>query len=414
MHVVFLLRSTFLQVQAVVLDEADRLLSPAFRREVDSCLLIAGYDRAVVLEGHSESSSGFANTNDADAGFDHSGGLGNDRSDISKGDSRDGSTETRESAHQGPQTVLVSATFPAAARARAKALLGPKAVLVDVRPKSSNSRASLLSSSSSGMSDSTSSSGDSSFGGDDDDAGDELSSIDAAPSIDHRAIEVAAPRKLHLLLALLKHEGWPPSPPRTDTDALEPSCDGIGDEGAITREEKEAEDLRAVQEIESVTSGGSPADATSVGLECDEDSHDRNGNDDNNSSLETMPASDLKSLLRSKGLKTSGSRSKLMKRLADANAGLGGSDSTSLDAPEAASSPSSQMATPLKPKRPQPRQFAWGPLQSQANENGASLEATPAAAVTEDWSRLLVFVASQKEAERIAAALCKVMYPIHP
>jgi len=396
-------------VQAVVLDEADRLLSPAFRREVDACLLLAGYDQAVVVEGHSggDSSSSTYTNNFVQDGNDNTRGYRDEIRSNGDGGSGDGSTsETSESMHQGPQTVLVSATFPAAARARAKALLRPKAVIVDVRPKSSSSKSSSLSSSVSSSSESKSYSFD-----DDNGINDALLSTEADPSIDHRAIEVAAPRKLHLLLALLKHEGWPQSPPRSDVDSHE-SCDDDDDDdnGGIDREESEGGDLRAVRKDERIVSGGSQAAAQSEDLvhkdRDDDDDSNTNKNDNAALSLESMPASDLKALLRSKGLKTSGSRSKLMKRLAEANAGPTGrlgSDNGGMGTAESALTedlaPSIQTITP-RPKRHRPRRLAWGPLPAPEDADEA--------VAAEDWSRLLVFVASQKEAERIAAALCKV------
>jgi hypothetical protein len=236
-----------------------------------------------------------------------------------------------------------------------------------------------------------------------------VSAIDY-PDIDHRAIEVAAPRKLHLLLALLKHKGWPPSPPEA-VGAVQETFAEEKEEAAEKEEEEEEKEGKGLKlrgdEVTDATTAlekGSYAAATPLSLE-------------QHSALfgeavapESLPSSDLKERLRARGLQTSGSRSKLLKRLAEAAGGAGAAraSSASVASPTAAASLAvgafGDAPENPRPVRHAPTRWARGPLaaavQFSAGQRG------------EDWSRVLVFVASQKEAERVAAALGKVKHAV--
>jgi hypothetical protein len=207
------------------------------------------------------------------------------------------------------------------------------------------------------------------------------------------------------LLALLKHKGWPPSPPEA-VGAVQEAFAEEKVEAADEEEEKEGKCLKLrgheVADATTALEKGGYAATTPLSLE----QHSALFGEE--VAFESLPSSDLKERLRARGLQTSGSRSKLLKRLAVAAGGAGAAraSSASVASPTAADSLAVGAAgnapapRPVRPVRHAPTRWARGPL-AAAFQGSAGQS-------SEDWSRVLVFVASQTEAERVAAALGKV------
>ena len=283
-------------IKKLVIDEADRLLSPAFYREVHEVLAAIG------VTPHS--------TNEH---------------------------QDKEIAAR-PQVILVSATFPDAALKRADELLNADSVRVDVRPANREIN---------------NSTGDTN-----------------RPPIDHRVIEVeAAHRKFHLLLALLKHRGRPPAP------------QGVCAIGPI----RKASSFRE----------HNPTSRASLLSRTNKFDVEAFQNDEKVNQLQDINIGALKDLCHEKGLSTSGSRTRLLARLS-----LEDKKTT-----EAAPIFMSTVETHMESKE-RPDFCESSSKITDVDEEGEDFDGTE-----EDWSRVLVFAATQRGAQDLAGKLCRAGVP---
>ena len=286
-----------------------------------------------------------------------------------EGEKGGGETQTKVR----PQLLLFSATFPSASRKYAAALVSPGAqrigpscataldsdaniVVAEVKQteKAHNELLSNAESLSSGM----------------------------APDIDHRYLIVHPSRKIHLLLALLKYSGWPPQPQHPSPGAH----DKFDDRGSRSLAQRRQSDgtrstkseasawmkkmlNEAMAELEA-TGTDVEAHMSSVAVASNENISVKSETTETNEvfTLSAMKGASLKDKCREKGLKVSGTKADLVERILAARLGNGESDEKAV---------------------------------AKALASGSGSRSSTSTFDKEDWSRVLIFVGTKKEAEKV-------------